>query len=166
MSDASVRPTDQVLGSLPGRVSVDVGLHEKTRPTYLSRASGKPYLLSKKAVTNRYTHLTLTLPTYRQRQTGINGYPTRQGAEDLWRSPIRSPRAAARGRALWAGLALNEWVPVHSKVFPGGHAKRTDTPGTAAGPNTALKALTTHPVLSRIGATVSSDIQVQTGSNY
>ena len=23
----------------------------------------------------------------------------------------------------------------HSKVFPGGHAKRTDTPGTAAGPN-------------------------------
>ena len=75
----------QVLGSLPGRVSVDVGLHEKTRPTYLSRASGKPYLLSKKAVTNRYTHPTLTLPTYRQRQTGINGYPTRQGAEDLAR---------------------------------------------------------------------------------
>ena len=24
---------------------------------------------------------------------------------------------------------------IHSKVFPGGHAKRTDTPGTAAGPN-------------------------------
>ena len=32
---------------------------------------------------NRYTHPTQTLPTYRQRQTGINGYPTRQGAEDL-----------------------------------------------------------------------------------
>ena len=29
----------QVLGSLPGRVSVDVGLHQKSRPTYLSRVS-------------------------------------------------------------------------------------------------------------------------------
>ena len=94
----------QVLGSLPGRVSVDVGLHEKTRPTYLSRASGKPYLLSKKAVTNRYTHPTQTLPTYRQRQTGINGYPTRQGAEDLRLVPTAPDAAVGRvdtGQRLW-----------------------------------------------------------------
>ena len=32
-------------------------------------------------------------------------------------------------------LRADDDTALHSKVFPGGHAKRTDTPGTAAGPN-------------------------------
>ena len=89
--DAEMR---QVLGSLPGRVSVDVGLHKKTRPTYLSRASQRRY--------GTY------LPTYPARAGHYNGsYVHVMSSHHLVVRRTLSHCAAGAGKnRMWADFAL------------------------------------------------------------
>ena len=87
-------PPTQVLGSLPGRVSVDVGLHKKTRPTYLSRASQRRY--------GTY------LPTYPARAGHYNGsYVHVMSSHHLVVRRTLSHCAAGAGKnRMWADFAL------------------------------------------------------------
>ena len=92
--------------------------------------------------------------------------PARQGAQSARARQLpRGPRTRApRGlRDHGTATCRLRRPAVDSKVFPGGHAKRTDTPGTAAGPNGPSKTQfsqcedfsehgpRSHSLISRVG---------------